>query len=155
MAAEFRNAVTVNADIQQVCALLSDPAFGGTLKLVYKSQAPSYNGVIFSFSSETSFTSWGEHVTITVMPTAGYGTQIDVYSKCSLPTQIVDWGKNKENVTRILSYVQQNLARYAPAQYAAPAPAPAPFGGNRFCPHCGAQVPVDALFCSRCGNRQN
>jgi hypothetical protein len=44
-----------------------------------------------------SLVSWGE--TLTVSLVAG---QITVRSVCSWPLQIIDWGKNRQNVERFL-----------------------------------------------------
>ena len=52
-----------------------------------------------------SFRSWGENVSVHVDDT---GT-VQVTSECSMPTQLVDYGKNKSNVTRFLAGLSARL----------------------------------------------
>ncbi|PIE89035.1 MAG: hypothetical protein CR997_13245 [Acidobacteria bacterium] len=47
--------------------------------------------------------SWGERVTITFLP----NNAISVTSKCILPTQCFDWGKNKANVEKFLTVLKK------------------------------------------------
>jgi len=45
--------------------------------------------------------SWGENVQATI----GYGPRgavVTLRSECALPTQVIDWGKNRQNVERIV-----------------------------------------------------
>ncbi len=51
--------------------------------------------------------SWGETVTLSFLPTT-----IEVTSKCSIPTQCVDWGKNKKNVTRFFEDFSGRASRW-------------------------------------------
>lgn len=51
-------------------------------------------------SVRTSWTSWGENITVTL--TQGHqGTHVRIRSECSFPLQLLDWGRNKQNVGRI------------------------------------------------------
>ncbi|MFK7802455.1 MAG: hypothetical protein AB8G95_12540 [Anaerolineae bacterium] len=50
-------------------------------------------------STSVSLWSWGEKIIIDVLSDGS----ISVTSKCSLPTQCFDWGKNKTNVDQFLS----------------------------------------------------
>jgi hypothetical protein len=52
-----------------------------------------------------SFRSWGENISVHVDDT---GT-VQVTSECSMPTQLVDYGKNKSNVTRFLAGLSARL----------------------------------------------
>jgi len=53
----------------------------------------------FTASRGASFTSWGETITIQPFNTPK-GCSLHIISVCSLPTQIVDWGKNQDNIDR-------------------------------------------------------
>lgn len=61
-------------------------------------------GMAYSFSHGISFTSWGESITINVF-SLQQGTQISIWSECSFPTQLIDWGKNRSNVDEIFNYI--------------------------------------------------
>ena len=68
-----------------------------------------YGGVYFRFRQGVSLTSWGEDIEVHLYPCNDVQTVVDIVSKCSLPTQIVDWGKNSENINRILGCIFQGL----------------------------------------------
>lgn len=55
---------------------------------------------VLSASVNTNWRSWGENVTVFVDEAPG-GTFVRIRSECAFPPQIIDWGKNKENVTQI------------------------------------------------------
>lgn len=59
----------------------------------------SENGNGIRASSSIGLKSWGEVIQIELLP----DNAIVITSKCVLPTQCLDWGKNKENVTRFLA----------------------------------------------------
>ena len=64
----------------------------------------------------TTWASWGE----VVQATTGHGPQgavVGVRSECAMSTTLVDWGKNRKNVDRILAA----LAERAPVVAGAPA----------------------------------
>ncbi len=52
-------------------------------------------------SSSLNFKSWGEVIHIELLP----DNAIVITSKCVLPTQCLDWGKNKDNVNRFLAEI--------------------------------------------------
>jgi hypothetical protein len=61
----------------------------------------SGGGGVLRGSTPTSFASWGENVQATI----GHGPRgavVTLHSKCALPTQLFDWGKNRKNVERIV-----------------------------------------------------
>lgn len=62
-------------------------------------------GVYFELIHSISFSSWGENISLHMSPYNDTQTLIEIKSECSLPTQLVDWGKNKKNVTTIMSYL--------------------------------------------------
>ena len=47
--------------------------------------------------------SWGEQIVIELLPDNG----LTITSKCALPTQCFDWGKNRANVCRLLAELQR------------------------------------------------
>lgn len=53
-------------------------------------------------STSLSLSSWGERVEIVF---ANDGS-LTVTSKCALPTQCIDWGKNKRNVAKFIREVR-------------------------------------------------
>lgn len=57
-------------------------------------------GVIEANVSVSLF-SWGEKLSISVTPKDG-GSSVSVESKSRLPVVLLDWGKNKRNVTKLL-----------------------------------------------------
>lgn len=68
-------------------------------------QQPGVAGVhtqpgLLSASVNTNWRSWGETITVHVDEAPG-GTIVRIRSECAFPLQIFDWGKNKENVSRI------------------------------------------------------
>ena len=52
-----------------------------------------------------SFVSYGEKITVTLTYLGEDKTQIDIVSECGMPTQIIDYGKNKKNVNAIFDYI--------------------------------------------------
>ena len=64
--------------------------------LGWKIRAEDDNGIVVS--TGVNFRSWGEKVKIIFLE----DHSISVTSQCSLPTQCIDWGKNKANVTKFL-----------------------------------------------------
>ncbi len=61
-------------------------------------------------NSDMSLFSWGEEIHINMGVTPQGTTKVDVSSKCTFP-QLIDWGKNKSNVNRILLHVSTHLPR--------------------------------------------
>ena len=49
-------------------------------------------------STSVSLQSWGERILLNFLPDGS----LSVTSKCSLPTQCFDWGKNKANVHKFI-----------------------------------------------------
>jgi len=77
---------------------------------------PKVEGNTFSASTTFSMASWGEKVTVQVLPG---GKGIKVRSQCAIFTQCFDFGKNKKNVQKF----QEELPRHFVATAAA---------GNKF-----------------------
>jgi hypothetical protein len=57
-----------------------------------------------------SLRSWGENITISVDDGGG----LQVTSQCLMPTQIVDYGKNKSNVNRFMTRMSAGLGDAQP-----------------------------------------
>ncbi len=53
-------------------------------------------------STSMGLRSWGERIEIDLLP----NNEITITSKCALPTQCFDWGKNRANVQRFLAELQ-------------------------------------------------
>lgn len=56
------------------------------------------NGKIYA-KSKLSLWSWTEKIDVTVEDNGN----VTMKSECSLPTQIIDWGKNKRNVNKFFN----------------------------------------------------
>ena len=130
-----------------------------------KSENPQGTGVWFRLHHGMSMRSYGEKITVTLTPDAA-GTQVDILSECGLPTQLVDYGKNAENVRIIFQYIEACLAsatqpQAAPAARGTAQPQQAPSAASqprpqaeaRFCAKCGTPRMPGANFCAKCGSR--
>ena len=53
-------------------------------------------------STSMGLRSWGERIEIDLLP----NNALAITSKCALPTQCFDWGKNRANVRRFLAELQ-------------------------------------------------
>lgn len=119
------------------------------LNVTLKSENPESNGTVwFRIHHGMTMLSYAEKITVTLKP-AGAGTEVNVFSTCGLPTQVIDYGKNRQNVNAIFRYLetgiesaqrpqeqyrppvqpatpqyQQTPPQAAPQQYQQPAPQP-------------------------------
>lgn len=163
MAAKYENTYVISASMEQLRGAILDQAFSSKLNVTLKSENPSPTGVWYRFHHGVSFTSWGEKITITLTPMGNMATQVNIHSECGMPTQIIDWGKNKQVVCNIYEYLEANVGRYpagAPQvqgaqppqfQQAQPQPQFQPVQQGSFCRNCGAAVSPQAAFCMSCG----
>ncbi len=107
MAANSNRTIFINSDINYVAGVLRNFHFQNYTNFRFKSEVPSYNnGVSFRFTNSVSLTSWGEEIIITITPDNSGALRVDISSECSMPTQIIDWGKNKENLNKVVGYLQ-------------------------------------------------
>ena len=125
MAANSNRTIFINSDINYVAGVLRNFHFQNYTGFAIKSELPSYNnGVCFRFTNSVSFTSWGEEIMITITPDNSGALRVDIASECTMPTQIIDWGKNKENLNKVVGYLQnfcrQNNAQQGYAQQGYP-----------------------------------
>jgi hypothetical protein len=74
------------------------------------------DGIVASTSADLR--SWGEKVFVDFPP----DDAISVTSKCALPTQCLDWGKNKANVRKFLAEFDKHAQQPAPADGGPPPP---------------------------------
>jgi len=63
---------------------------------------------------KTNLWSWGEEVELVVD-----GDELSIVSKCRMPTQCLDWGKNKRNVGELLARLPQPLVEGLDAAHGA------------------------------------
>ena len=59
----------------------------------------------FSARTRMSIYSWSENITVELYEN-GNLTEVDFKSKCALPTQIIDWGKNKRNSKKFFKNIE-------------------------------------------------
>lgn len=134
------------------------------------------NALHYQYQHGVTMTSWGETIDIWLTALGERATQVDIRSECYLPTQIIDWGKNHENVMNLFTYLDNCVNLYLinngqdapiphvemptapqptpPVQYQQPAQAQyQPPVQQPVCPGCGTPVTPGAKFCSNCGTR--
>lgn len=105
MAANFADRVVASAPIMTLVGRIRGIQGYNILR-----EVPFGNGgVEFELTHTLSFSSWGENILIHLLPYNGTQTMIDIKSECSLPTQLVDWGKNKKNVVTIMNYLLNGI----------------------------------------------
>ena len=63
------------------------------------------NRYIFA-SATISMASWGEKITVQFLPNGS----ISVSSACAFPVQIFDWGKNKQNIDRLIETIKIQMS---------------------------------------------
>ena len=150
MAANHSQFIQLNAPVERIVSVLRDRGFCTKLNLELKSENPTDTGVWFRFHHGVTFTSWGEKVTVTLTPMSAQTTKVEVHSECGMPTQVIDWGKNKQNVCNILEYIEASTPVNT-ADDQARTCASAAAGGVRFCCQGGKQISPDSVFCCYCG----
>lgn len=72
-------------------------------------------------STKVSLWSFGEQIEVRLVPEGAAVT-----SRCALPTQVVDWGKNAKNVRALVGHVR--LSAFAPSPAGASPPGTAAAG---------------------------
>jgi hypothetical protein len=71
-----------------------------SLRWKVRSEAPAK----ITASTSVNLWSWGERVVIEF-----FNDGILVTSSCALPTQCIDWGKNKRNVKKFINALEQQI----------------------------------------------
>ena len=150
MAAKHESTYVFNTTIPKIRAVILNPEFSSFLNIGLKSENPTDTGVWYRFHHGMTFTSYGEKITITLTVINETSTQVHILSECGLPTQIVDWGKNKQNVTNIYKHLHKLTFNAPPtAQVQTPPPATAQSASQpraKFCSNCGAPTQPGANF---------
>lgn len=163
MAAQYSNTYTLNAYIENICEVVRDMRFYDVLSLKLNSVTHIQNGMLYRYSNGISLTSWGENIDITILYINDNSSQVTIKSECTLPTQIVDWGKNKSNVEKLYNHLitcmtayfqSMNNAQYQPMKNqnfnnSQPQQTPRPV----FCRTCGKQLNASSRFCNMCGTQ--
>ncbi len=155
MAANHTETYVFNIHIQQMYSIVRDARFVNGLHLSYRSETALQNGMSLRYTNDMSMSSWGEDIDIILIYVNDSTTQVTIKSECSLPTQVIDWGKNKKNVQQVYQYLASFMAYNHPAPPVQPQPTPPvqpqPAVSGRFCTRCGAQLNASDKFCTRCG----
>ena len=104
MAAKHEKSILVNAPLMLVVERLRYlPASG--MKMTLQGECPYQNGAMFQIKHGVGMTSWGENITMVLLPVGADQTSVSIRSECVLPTQIIDWGQNKKNVENLIRYL--------------------------------------------------
>ena len=117
MAANFGQNYNVNASVEQLRSIIMDPRFATELRISLKSENKEPDRIWYRFHHGASMSSWGEKITITITPLQNGTTSLHIHSECGMPTQVIDWGKNKKIVHNIYAYMEKSYKNsYAQAQ---------------------------------------
>lgn len=83
----------------------------------YVSEQTFNGGIVINLKHGVSLSSWGENIRV-CLTAQGDQTVVDIYSECVMPTQVIAWGKNQENVQFIFMYLEQGMPmqQYNPYQ---------------------------------------
>ena len=157
---------TVNGNLENICHILRDARFYYDLKMKLESEMAGPTNAVYQFKHGMTLTSYGERVTITLMAINPGTTSVTIRSECVVPTQIIDYGKNNSNITKIIAYINNNAMVYGVPQgytpspqnpYAAPSQeiSAASVSTANFCSNCGVQLNPGAVFCHSCGVKVN
>jgi len=83
---------------------------GGYVKgFSFNGAVPFNGGMTVHLKHGVSMSSWGESIRVTLYNQGGQ-TGVEVYSECDMPTQIIDWGKNSENVRNVFYFLEQGMS---------------------------------------------
>lgn len=58
------------------------------------------DGFEYSLQANIGPCSWGENIYVGCFR-AGGGSRLNIFSKCAMPVQLLDWGKNRRNVNAL------------------------------------------------------
>ncbi len=87
--------------------------------------------------------SFGERIDVLISP-HGDDVIIDITSRCSLPTQVMDWGRNRKNVRKLYQSMDGQLPEGVTARPVTR------------CGHCDYVIPDESAGrCSECGQDLN
>lgn len=111
MAANHQEIRIYQIQIDNIVAILRSPRFCAELNLEMKSENPTATGVWYRFHHGMTMASYGEKITVTLNVINGGLVQVNIHSECGMPTQVVDWGKNKSNVEVVFNYIEAALGQ--------------------------------------------
>lgn len=168
MAANHTEVDVFNADINSLKKFIKSIEFAYHLNLEMKSENPTSEGVWYRFHHGMTAASWGEKITITLSSVSALETKVEVRSECGMPTQVIDWGKNRQNACNIIEHIEANIksgviSSFAPTEYdqafdsdLGKSDRPTPFTGrdHKYCHNCGTKLMVDDRYCHNCGTKQ-
>jgi len=83
-------------------------ALKSAIEAAFESLGWRYSTVsLFAYRASLSpnLLSWGERIVVEILP----GGEIQVTSKCAYPLQIIDWGKNRQNVRQFFARLDLSL----------------------------------------------
>ena len=127
---------------------------GSESNFALRSENPTPTGVWFRVHHGASMASWGEKITVTLTP-MGQQTKVHIFSECGMPTQLIDYGKNRKVVNYLFDFIMrpgygqpaQNQDHTLQQAQSVQQPAPQ----ARFCTACGKPIVPGASFCIGCG----
>lgn len=93
MSANYIKVVNVNEVSERLLENLSE------ILKEYNWRIDSLSDRNLTLTTGTSFFSWGERIVIEKLSQS----MLSITSECKLVTQIIDWGKNKRNVEKVLA----------------------------------------------------
>ena len=80
------------------------------LRMVLKSETPRSDGSFYyRVKHKASLKSYGENITVLLMPISAEETEISIHSECLFISQLADWGQNQANVEALFNYFSVGL----------------------------------------------
>ena len=154
MGAKYQEMFTINANLQALCDVIRSREFSSDLRVAIKSENPTQTCIWYRIHHGVTFTSWGEKITVTLTPVDDNMTQVSILSECGMPTQVIDWGKNRQVVNNIYKYLESHVDRNAkPKRKSRTSSSSHSKAPRSFCHKCGKPIRASAKFCSSCGTK--
>ena len=111
MACQESISIVVNATPQAVSHFLRNPT--GKF-LDFKIKSTDSQGLYILMKTGINLVSFGEDITITISAEPNDAARVNILSKSSLSTVLVDWGRNGQNVHRIAQQITMAFPYAAP-----------------------------------------
>ena len=154
MGLKYEQQFIFNFHINSLYQLLANMHFLTEMKFTMNMNSYQPQNCCMRYNRGMSFTSWGEEITILLTPLGDSQTSMHIVSACVMPTQIIDFGKNRDNVTNISKYIMRHIGAFVQNQ-APVVTQNQTFVHNsqvKFCPKCGASLADNrGNFCALCG----
>ena len=154
MGAKYEGRFIFNYNINLLYQLLTDIKFLMDMNFSINVNNYQPQTCLMRYNHSMTFTSWGEKITILLTALNDSQTSVSIESKCMLPTQIIDYGKNRKNVDQINAYIVQNIGAFTMNQQHSTSQQYAPYPNSQsvYCWNCGCALSVNSgNFCSCCG----